>query len=175
MNITMTRCNDHKVLAQEVNTDLLKGYWSLLECSGPDLFTFYKYNGSKKREIQHGWIPKNNKKDIGELQQCVEDLDMLNSFIDNYSKKAQEEISNGFDLYETRRLDTNCYCIYCRCTDGIIGVGWSFRERNLNKARLMAIFTLYLYGLLNSSSDPELWKIVEAFEAYVCTRPGSYA
>lgn len=159
MEITMTRCDNHDALVQEVNPDLLQVYWLQLRCTGPDIFTINKYNGSEKRDIQRGWMPRNQETTIEELKECVKELDALNAFIDKYSNRAREDIINDYDFYETRQLDTNCYCIYCKCSDGIIGVGWRFRDGDLVKARMMAAFTLYVYGLQSADSDPLLWDI----------------
>lgn len=158
MRIKMTRC-DQNVVEQGVNPNLLQDFWLQLRCTGPDLFTIFNFNGSEAREIQTGWMPQGKETTNTELRECVRELDSLKAFLRDYSDTAFAKINKEFDFHEERLDEPHCYCIYCKCKDGIIGVGWRFRDGDLVKAKMMAVFTLYAFGLTNAEYDPVLWDV----------------
>lgn len=158
MKIKMTRC-DQRVLEQGVNPNLLQDFWLQLRCTGPDLFTVFNFNGSEAREIQTGWMPQGKDTTNAELRECVRDLESLKSFLREHSNTALAHITKEFDFYEVKLEESHCYCIYCKCNNGIIGVGWRFRDGDLIKAKMMAVFTLYAFGLSNAEYDSLLWDV----------------
>lgn len=158
MKIEMTRCQDI-ILYAGVNPNLLQEFWCQLRCTGPDLFSIQKFDGSTAQNIQNGWMPQAKETSTKELRECVNDLNSLQAFLESHFNAATEKVKNNFDFHEERAVDQNCYCIYCKCNNGIIGVGWRFRDGDLVKAKMMATFTLYAFGLSCAESDSTLWDV----------------
>lgn len=158
MDIKMTRCNQ-KNLEQRVNPNALQDFWLQLRCTGPDLFCILKYDGSEAREIQTGWMPESRETTTQELRECVRDLTKLKAILKDHTDTAHAKIKKEYDFHEERLEDAHCYCVYCKCSEGIIGVGWRFRDGDLIKAKMMAVFTLYAFGLSNAESDALLWNV----------------
>lgn len=156
MKIEMTRYQD-STLDLGVNPNLLQDFWLKLRCTGPDLFTIKRFDGSVTQDIQKGWMPQSKETTIEDLRQCVSELKALQSFVEAKLEDASKEITRVCDFREER--SDHCYCVYCKCSDGIIGVGWRFRDGDLVKAKMMAVFTLYAYGLTNADTDPVLWEV----------------
>lgn len=156
MNIKMTRCQ--RILEQEVNPNLLQDYWCQLRCSGPDIFVITKFDGSNNHTLQNGWMPEAKDSSIEELRECVRELESLKEFVESASKEAFTKIKRIRDFHEVRCADRHSFCIYSKCKDGVIGVGWRFRDGDLAKAKMMATFTLYSFGLINCDADKVLWE-----------------
>ncbi len=158
MEIEMTRC-DQKILVQGVNPNSLQDFWLKLRCTGPDVFAIFEFDGSEAREIQTGWMPQKEETSTQELRECVCNLELLEAFLREHSDTALATIKNELTFHEAQLADTHCYCIYCKSKKGIVGVGWNFRDGDLIKAKMMAVFTLYAFGLSNAEYDPLLWNV----------------
>ena len=158
MKIEMTRYQDN-VLETGVNPNLLQDFWLQLRCTGPDLFTIQKFDGSTAQDIQNGWMPQAQETTTKDLRECVNELNSLKTFLGDHFNKAFAVIKSEHDFHEEQLKDEHCYCVYCKCNGGIIGVGWRFRDGDLIKAKMMAVFTLYAFGLQNAECDPILWEV----------------
>ncbi len=160
MKIQMTRHQAIVPEVQGVHPNLLQDFWLQMRCTGPDLFVIQKFDGSTTQYIETGWMPHKKGEDIPtqELRDCVSKLEALGTFV-------KKHLATGLEVTSTKRFafheehSEHCYGIYCKCSDGVIGVGWRFNDGDLAKAKIMAVFTLYVLGLQNAEYDPELWEM----------------
>ena len=162
MEIKMTRFQSEAALEQGVNVDDLQDYWTGFRCLGPDLFRIAKYDGSRTEEIQRGWMPRGTES-TADLKELVSQKAILNKEQTENFVHAEEAIVKDCDFYEHINKETNIYCLYARCSDGLISVGWRMKSGDLIKAKNLAAFTLYIYGIcgmLSAGSDPKLWEFV---------------
>lgn len=159
MKIEMTRHQEAPGVTG-VNPDTLQDYWKILRCTGPDVYTIQMSNGLTTQKIDNGWMPHKREEDIttDELRECVEQLETISEFVEAHLAEAFAETHNTEEFVFHEVQANHCYAIYCKCSDGTVGVGWRFRDGDLVKARLMAIFTLYALGMKkkNAEADPLL-------------------
>ena len=160
-NIIMTTCKsqDTSLCASEVNPNLLQEYWLQLRCTGPDVFNIIKYtNDGQAINLQNGWMPQ-GKETIQDLKSLLVRACNLKKNLNNNSKEAANKIHTVNDFAEYTDIQDKNYCIFCKCSDGIIGVGWRMNDGDQLKAKLLAGFTLYCLGLMSGDNDPVLWEV----------------
>lgn len=142
----------------DVSPDLLQAYWAGIRCTGPDFFATVIYNG-ETQQVQHGWMPQGNDYSLIDLRRYNDELEELKRLLEQKLETAVINVKKTPDIYEAQDEKLHAYCMYCRCKDGVIGVGWRFEDGSLIKARMMSAFTLYSLGLLCAKEDPILWEV----------------
>lgn len=141
-----------------VSPDLLQAYWAYIRCTGPDFFCIAIHN-KETQQIQHGWMPQSDGYTVVDLRRYKEELEELKHLLEQKLETATIKVKRTPDIYEAQDKNLHAYCMYCRCKNGVIGVGWRFEDGSLVKARMMSAFTLYSLGLLCAKEDPILWEV----------------
>lgn len=157
MDIMMTKCSKHTTtLQKEVDADLLQKFWSGLRCEGPDIYNVIKYDGVAVTQVDKGWMPRGTERN-SDLRELVKQAERLEKCLTSNIRKVSIERECDFVKLSLKSDDT--YMVFCKCSEGIIGVGWRLKSGNLNKAEMLAAFTLYSIGLLHPKEDEMLWNI----------------
>ena len=157
MDIMMTKCSKPTTAPQkEVDADLLQQFWSSLRCEGPDIYNVIKYDGATVTRVDKGWMPRGTERN-SDLRELVKQAEILDKSLTSNIRKVS--IERECDFVKLSLKSDNTYMVFCKCSEGIIGVGWRLKSGNLKKAEMLAAFTLYSIGLLHPKEDEILWNI----------------
>ncbi len=155
MDIMMTKCSKPTAnLPKEV--DLQYEFWSSLRCEGPDIYNVIKYDGTTVTQVDKGWMPRGTERN-SDLRELVKQAERLEKCLTSNIRKVV--IERECDFVKLSLKSDNTYMVFCKCSEGIIGVGWRLKSGNLKKAEMLAAFTLYSIGLLHPKEDEMLWNI----------------
>ena len=140
----------------KVDADLIYKFWTKMRCTGPDIYQVVGFGATGAKRIQHGWLPKGDE-NIKRLEGLVVKAGKLETTLVGNLALAESKVKSTSDFYEVRSKSDNMYFLYCKSDMGVVGVGFFVTDGDIKKAKLLAMFVLYAYGLLSAKVDPTLW------------------
>jgi len=140
----------------KVDADLIYRFWTKMRCTGPDIYQVVSFGAAGAKRIQHGWLPKGDES-IKRLEGLVEKAGKLETTLVGNLALAYSKIKSMSDFYELSSKSDSTYALYCKSDMGVVGVGFYVTDGDIKKAKLLAMFVLYAYGLLSAKVDKTLW------------------
>ena len=134
----------------KLDMNVVQDLFDELRGNGPDLFKIVRFGKDNEyKEVQNGLLPYD-----AEFSEVV--YDSLSNFIKSHSK--DKEVSGASDFFEAEDEEHCLYAIFIPSSDGVVAVGWYGKDGNLSKAKMMACYAMYAFGLMSISKDKVLYE-----------------